>query len=303
MGERRTASPPAARSWSSGPTSTVSKLPNPNTIAQSITTRLADHHHGVRHGHARPALGRARHARARRRRPSAPSSCARRCGSKTPRATSSPSGTSTTARATPSQPSPEFQALRDNSSSNDVSVCLRRNLYSDILGKLQRQRRRHERPAYGLGLHHGEQAEHDERHDLDARPGARRGRQRRAAYTITQVTDNPNPYIRRRIVGNMTVPLYMTTPPSCTTGGKPEPGCPGSSINRDASGKPTQNGTTDYPVPRPDPQLGREPRHHGAHPAERARPLRRPDRGTGRRTWPRSATGCTTSRSPWTSSA
>ena len=145
------------------------------------------------------------------------------------------------------QPSPEFQALRDNTSSNDVSVSLRRNLYKDILATLQKN-----------GVQTGDlimawdfttaSKENTTSDMVSIRDQALAAVGNDGPkYTITQVTENPNPYIRRRIQGNMTVPLYMTTPPSCTTGGKTEPGCPGSNINRDASGKPTQNGTMDYP--------------------------------------------------------
>ena len=149
----------------------------------------------------------------------------------------------------PLPPSPVFQALRDNTPSSDLSVAPRRALYADILGKLQ-----------GAGIDPTSlqlawdftTASKDDttqwmvhmRDDALNTVGAAG-----PAYTYTQctstpsgpsnapcgITDNPNPYIRRRIIGQMTVPLYLDTPN------------PGASLNfgpggRD-TGMPTQNGT------------------------------------------------------------
>lgn len=146
------------------------------------------------------------------------------------------------------QPSPAFQALRDGSASNDVSVSLRRNLYKDILGTLQKNgvQTGDLIMAWDFTTASKENTTSDMvsiRDQALAAVGADG-----PTYTITKVTDNPNPYIRRRIQGNMTVPLYLTTPSTCPmVNGQLEPGCPGSDINRDASGKPAQNGTADYP--------------------------------------------------------
>jgi hypothetical protein len=146
------------------------------------------------------------------------------------------------------QPSAAFQALRDNTSSNDVSVSLRRDLYKDILGTLQKNGVQTSDliMAWDFTTASKENTTSDmiSMRDQALAAVGKDG----PAYTVTQIVDNPNPYIRRRILGNMTVPLYMTTPSSCPVmNGKPEPGCPGSSINRDASGKPAQAGTADYP--------------------------------------------------------
>jgi hypothetical protein len=144
---------------------------------------------------------------------------------------------------------PAFQALRDNSPSNDVSVGLRRSLYSDIIGKLQAEGITTSDLQMAWDFTTASQTSttsdmvsmRDQALAVVGNDGP--------AYTITQVTDNPNPYIRRRITGNMTVPLYLTNPAICSQGSPPPgPGCPGSSINRDkTTGKPVQNGTASYP--------------------------------------------------------
>ncbi|HEX8795569.1 MAG TPA: hypothetical protein VF765_31685 [Polyangiaceae bacterium] len=140
-------------------------------------------------------------------------------------------------------PSDAFKALRDGTSSNDVSVGLRRDLYKDILGKLK---------ANGVDPSDLQMAWDFTTASKDNTTSDMVSIRDQALavvgtdgpkYTITKVTPNPNPYIRVRLQGNMTVPLYLTTPSSCNG----EPGCPGCSINRDASGKPAQTGTADYP--------------------------------------------------------
>lgn len=144
-------------------------------------------------------------------------------------------------------PSPAFQALRDDTESGDVSVGLRRSLYADILGKLK---------SNGIDPSDLQMAWDFTTASRDSTTSDMISMRDQAlaavgtdgpAYTITTVTENPNPYIRRRIEGTMTVPLYLTTPASCTTSNGTEKGCPGSRINRDASGKPAQIGTADYP--------------------------------------------------------
>ncbi len=154
-----------------------------------------------------------------------------------------------TSEGQPIAPSPAFQALRDNSPSSDVSVGLRRQLYSDIIGKLQ---------AQGITTSDLQMAWDFTTASEQSTTGDMVSMRDQAlavvgndgpSYTITpsDITDNPNPYIRRRIVGTMTVPLYLTDPDICSQGSPPPgPGCPGSSINRDASGKPKQNGTATY---------------------------------------------------------
>jgi hypothetical protein len=55
-------------------------------------------------------------------------------------------------------------------------------------------------------------------------------------YTVTSVTDNPNPDIRRRIEVNMHVPLYLTSAD------------PTGTLNFGPDGLPKQNGFADFPV-------------------------------------------------------
>jgi hypothetical protein len=146
-------------------------------------------------------------------------------------------------------PSAAFQALRDNTASTDVSVGLRRDLYNnDILPTLK---------AHGIDPSNlqiawdfttaSKQSTTSDMVSMRDQALALVGNDG-PAYTITQVSENPNPYIRRRITGNMTVPLYLTDPAICQMGNPPfGPGCPGSSINRAADGTPAQAGTASYP--------------------------------------------------------
>lgn len=146
-------------------------------------------------------------------------------------------------------PSPVFQALRDNTASSDLSVAPRRALYADILGKLQSAGV--DPTSLQLAWDFTTASKDDTtqwmvhmRDDALSTVGADG-----PAYTYTQctatpsgpsnapcgITDNPNPYIRRRIIGQMTVPLYLDNPNA------------GASLNFGAGGRdtgmPTQNGT------------------------------------------------------------
>jgi hypothetical protein len=145
-------------------------------------------------------------------------------------------------------PSPAFQALRDGSASGDVSVGLRRSLYADILGKLASYEVKTSelQLAWDFTTASRQSTTGDmvTMRDLALAAVGSAG----PPYTLTSVTDDPNPYIRRRINGTMTVPLFLTTPAECTTGSPPAgPGCPGSSIHRGADGAPTQAGTASVP--------------------------------------------------------
>jgi hypothetical protein len=153
------------------------------------------------------------------------------------------------ANGNPLPPSPVFQALRDNTASSDLSVAPRRALYADILGKLQSANidTTSLQAAWDFTTASKDDTTQWLVHMRDsalANVGAAG-----PPYTYTQctstpsgpsnapcgITDNPNPYIRRRIIGQMTVPLYLDNPN------------PGASINFDAGGRatgePAQNGT------------------------------------------------------------
>ena len=146
----------------------------------------------------------------------------------------------------PIAPSPAFKALRDGADSSEISVGKRRALYADILGKLK---------GYGVDTRALQMAWDFTTASVASTTGDMTAMRvmslatvcsKGPSYTISQVVENPNPYIRRRLTGQMTVPIYLTNPPSCAQAALP-PGCPGSSINRDASGKPAQSGTQAFP--------------------------------------------------------
>ena len=130
--------------------------------------------------------------------------------------------------------SPAFVALRDGKPFDHPSIEARRTLYKDIFDKLEKAGipRADLQIAWDFTtasvdvqtkwlLHM--------RDDALATVGADG-----PAYTITKVDENPNPHIRRRIVGNMTVPLYL------------DKATPGSKLVFGADGMPKQNGTADY---------------------------------------------------------
>lgn len=87
-------------------------------------------------------------------------------------------------------------------------------------------------------------------------------------YTITDVVEDPNPHIRRRILGTMHVPLFLD---QATPDGK---------MVYDAAVSPLQNGFADYPF------LVQIPQRHQLYarrdPAERPRAARQHDRRAGR---------------------
>ncbi len=130
---------------------------------------------------------------------------------------------------------PVFAALRDNTPSSDLSVPPRRALYADITSKLA-----------AIGVTTGDlQLAWDfttassqnttgwlihMRDDALAKVGTAG-----PAYTITKVEENPNPFIRRRLTGQMTVPLYLTQV------------APGNNLNFGPDGLPAQNGTASFP--------------------------------------------------------
>jgi hypothetical protein len=149
---------------------------------------------------------------------------------------------------TPLPVNPVFQALRDNTPNDDLSVAPRRQLYADIMGKLK-----------GAGIDTSTlqlawdftTASRDDttqwmvhmRDDALQTVGADG-----PAYTYTQctptpsgpsqdpcgITDNPNAYVRRRIIGQMTVPLYLDKPD------------PGASLHFGPDGMPAKNGTATF---------------------------------------------------------
>jgi hypothetical protein len=138
------------------------------------------------------------------------------------------------ASGTPLPVNPAFAALRDDTPSTDISVGRRRALYADIMGKLKAQ-----------GVDTGSlQLAWDFTTSSEANTTSWLVSMRDQAlavvgpqgptYMITDVEDNPNQWIRRRLTGMMTVPLYLTAATS-----------PANIVFGDG-GLPTQNGTATF---------------------------------------------------------
>jgi hypothetical protein len=134
----------------------------------------------------------------------------------------------------PIAPSPAFLALRDKGVSSEPSIGLRRALYDDVFAKLDKA---------GVGRADLQLAwdfttasrENNTRWLIHMRDDALAAvGEMGPEYRITKVEDNPNPNIRRRITGVMTVPLYLDSP---------NPGRV--HLVLDANGLPKQNGTMD----------------------------------------------------------
>jgi hypothetical protein len=149
---------------------------------------------------------------------------------------------------TPLPVNPVFQALRDDSPSSEISVAPRRALYADIISKLQSYAI--DIPSLQLAWDFTTASEADTtqwmvhmRDDALQKVGAAG-----PSYTYTQcsptpsgpsnaacgIFDDTSPYIRRRIIGQMTVPLYLDNPN------------PGASLNFGSDGMPAQNGTASF---------------------------------------------------------
>ncbi|HHH30546.1 MAG TPA: hypothetical protein ENK57_19695 [Polyangiaceae bacterium] len=131
-------------------------------------------------------------------------------------------------------PSPVFEALRDGTDHSDPSVATRRALYADIIERLQQANYSTEDLQLAWDFTTGSLENKTEwvlhmRDEALATVG-----DAGPSYQITQVTENPNPNIRRRIEGLMTVPLYLDT---AEVGGK---------LNFGDDGMPEQNGTAEF---------------------------------------------------------
>jgi hypothetical protein len=160
------------------------------------------------------------------------------------------------ANGQPLPPTPVFQALRDNTASSDLSVAPRRALYADILGKLKANSvdPTQLQAAWDFTTASKEDTTQwmvhmrdDALNTVGAAGPAYTYDPAKCSKTPSGPSNAPcgifdndgdgkidghaNPYIRRRIVGQMTVPLYLNNPN------------PGSSLNFGADGMPAQNGT------------------------------------------------------------
>lgn len=131
-------------------------------------------------------------------------------------------------------PSPAFAALRDGTASDEVSVGRRRGLYQDIFGRLEKAGV----PRDDLQLawdYTTASRENNTRALVHMRDDALAAvGDEGPTYVIDSIEDDPNPRIKRRILGRMTVPLYLDKPG------------PGGKLVLGEDGLPKQNGTAEY---------------------------------------------------------
>jgi len=131
-------------------------------------------------------------------------------------------------------PTPAFASLRDGTPSSNLSVHLRRALYADIFAKLETNGIQAATLQLAWDFTTASKTNttgwlvsmRDQALAVVGSAGP--------TYTITKVEDNPNPWIRRRLTGMMTVPLYLTSATSPAN------------IVFGANGLPTQNGTASF---------------------------------------------------------
>jgi hypothetical protein len=145
---------------------------------------------------------------------------------------------------------PVFQALRDGTPSDDASVAPRRQLYADLLGKLKgagidttslqlawdfTTASKEDTTQWMVHMRDDAlQAVGTDGPPYTYDPTKCSPSPSGPSHDTCGVFDNPNPYIRRRIIGQMTVPLYLDKPD------------PGASLNFGADGMPAQNGTATF---------------------------------------------------------
>lgn len=139
------------------------------------------------------------------------------------------------AHGDPIPPGPVFAALKSGSPSAEPSVDLRRALYADIFERLGRAQISKDdlQIAWDFTTASDQNVTRwmlAMRDDAFAKVGADG-----PEYTIVQVDENPGPHVRRRIRGNMRVPLYLDQPD------------PGARLVFGPDGLPRQNGTAEFP--------------------------------------------------------
>ncbi len=132
------------------------------------------------------------------------------------------------------EPSPVFRALRDGTDHEDPSVERRRALYDDIFGKLEAAGI----PRTDLQIawdYTTASRENNTRWLLHMRDDALATvGEEGPEYVIDQIEEDPNPFIKRRIHGRMTVPLYLDQTD------------PGAKLVFGPDGLPQQNGTAQF---------------------------------------------------------
>ncbi len=131
-------------------------------------------------------------------------------------------------------PNPIFAALRDGTPHDDPTVAARRDLYADIRARLTKAG--YATSDLQLAWDYTTASREDTtrwllhmRDDALATVGALG-----PSYSVTEVEEDPNPYLRRRIRGKMKVPLYLD---KAEAGGQ---------LVFGADGLPKQNGTGEF---------------------------------------------------------
>lgn len=132
------------------------------------------------------------------------------------------------------EPSEAFRSLRDGTPSTDYSVRRRRLLYEDIFGRLAKAGVTREDLQIAWDYTTASRENNTRwlvhmRDDALAKVG-----DEGPEYVIDTVEDNPNEFIKKRIYGRFTVPIYLD-----------QPG-PGGTLVFDEDGMPVQNGTGEY---------------------------------------------------------
>lgn len=143
-------------------------------------------------------------------------------------------------KGAPLDASPEFKNLRDGKSSNEPSVEARRDLYKDIFAQLDKAgiKQNDLQIAWDFTT---SSTQNTTKWLIAMRDDALKTvGDKGPAYTIDSVEENPcgpTGHVARRILGHMTVPLYLDQ------GGPKLP----HHMNLGSDGMPKQNGTYDYP--------------------------------------------------------
>jgi hypothetical protein len=136
----------------------------------------------------------------------------------------------------PIAPSPVFQALRDGTKSDELSVEARRKLYADIFAQLDKAGVKKDDLQiawdYSTASRDNNTKAMIKMRDEALATVGMKG----PSFKVMSAEENPNPHIRRRLHVMMTVPLYL------------DKGTPGGRFNLGDDGLPKQNGTFDYEV-------------------------------------------------------
>jgi hypothetical protein len=135
----------------------------------------------------------------------------------------------------PVEPAESFRNLRDGLEDGNPAIEARRDLYADIFDKLQSANYVVNDLQLAWDFTTGS-LENKTKWLLHMRDEALATvGDAGPSYTISEVTEDPNPEIRRRIEGVMTVPLYLDTAE------------PGGRLVFGDDGMPEQNGTAEFP--------------------------------------------------------